>query len=71
MNASREDNLPEWPYDVNYGMEINVSADVLILGGGLAGSELGRLPPFAGRTILTHAATGCQPWLRPRRLPTT
>jgi len=30
-------NAPEWPYPVNYGKENEVSADVLILGGGLAG----------------------------------
>jgi len=28
---------PEWPYPVDYGKETEVSADVLILGGGLAG----------------------------------
>jgi heterodisulfide reductase subunit A-like polyferredoxin len=26
-----------WPYPVNYGKENEVSADVLILGGGIAG----------------------------------
>jgi len=29
----------EWPYPVNYGKEHEVSADVLILGGGIAGSH--------------------------------
>jgi len=28
---------PEWPYPVNYGKENRISADVLILGGGIAG----------------------------------
>jgi len=37
LNSSCEENLLEWPYHVRYGREINVSADVLILGGGLAG----------------------------------
>ncbi|GAH71638.1 unnamed protein product, partial [marine sediment metagenome] len=27
----------EWPYPVNYGRENEVCADVLVLGGGLAG----------------------------------
>ena len=27
----------EWPYRVNYGKETNVSSDILILGGGVAG----------------------------------
>jgi succinate dehydrogenase/fumarate reductase flavoprotein subunit len=30
-------STPEWPYPVNYGRENEVSADVLILGGGIAG----------------------------------
>ena len=30
-------STPEWPYPVNYGKENEVSADVLILGGGIAG----------------------------------
>jgi len=29
--------MPEWPYPINYGKENEVSTDVLILGGGLAG----------------------------------
>jgi len=30
-------SIPEWPYPVNYGKENEVSADVLIIGGGIAG----------------------------------
>jgi succinate dehydrogenase/fumarate reductase flavoprotein subunit len=30
-------NAPKWPYPVNYGRENEVSADVLIIGGGIAG----------------------------------
>ena len=30
-------NAPPWPYPVNYGKENEVSGDVLILGGGIAG----------------------------------
>jgi len=30
-------STPEWPYPVNYGKENEVGADVLILGGGIAG----------------------------------
>ncbi len=32
-------NAVEWPYPVNYGKENEVEADVLILGGGVAGSH--------------------------------
>ncbi|MBW1766564.1 MAG: FAD-binding protein [Deltaproteobacteria bacterium] len=35
--GSLGENIREWPYPVNYGKENEVSADVLILGGGLAG----------------------------------
>ncbi|MFC1901206.1 FAD-dependent oxidoreductase, partial [Chloroflexota bacterium] len=31
------DSIPEWPYPVDYGKENEISADVLILGGGIAG----------------------------------
>jgi len=30
-------SAPEWPYPVNYGKENEVSADVLVIGGGIAG----------------------------------
>ena len=33
-----EENVPDWPYPVRYGEETEVSADVLVLGGGVAGS---------------------------------
>jgi succinate dehydrogenase/fumarate reductase flavoprotein subunit len=32
-----ERNLQEWPYPINYDKENEISADVLVLGGGLAG----------------------------------
>ncbi|MBW1763929.1 MAG: FAD-dependent oxidoreductase, partial [Deltaproteobacteria bacterium] len=32
-----EKNMPAWPYPVNYGKENEVSADILIVGGGIAG----------------------------------
>jgi succinate dehydrogenase/fumarate reductase flavoprotein subunit len=32
-----QDNAPVWPYPVNYGKENEVSCDVLVLGGGIAG----------------------------------
>ncbi|MBW1863997.1 MAG: FAD-binding protein [Deltaproteobacteria bacterium] len=32
-----DENILEWPYPVNYGKEKGVSADVLVLGGGIAG----------------------------------
>ena len=31
------ENTPEWPYPVNYGKENEVTADVLVVGGGIAG----------------------------------
>jgi succinate dehydrogenase/fumarate reductase flavoprotein subunit len=31
--------LPEWPYPIRYGEENEITADVLILGGGIAGSH--------------------------------
>ena len=34
--------LREWPYSVNYGKENEVSADVLVLGGGIAGCHAAR-----------------------------
>ncbi|MBW1862483.1 MAG: FAD-dependent oxidoreductase [Deltaproteobacteria bacterium] len=34
-----DDNTFEWPYPINYGKEIEISADVLVIGGGLAGSH--------------------------------
>jgi succinate dehydrogenase/fumarate reductase flavoprotein subunit len=32
-----KDKVPSWPYPVNYGKENEVSCDVLVLGGGIAG----------------------------------
>ena len=34
-----EKTAPDWPYPVNYGNENEVSADILIIGGGIAGSH--------------------------------
>lgn len=34
---SKDKNAMEWPYPVNYGKENEASADVLVLGGGIAG----------------------------------
>ncbi|MFC1991364.1 FAD-dependent oxidoreductase [Chloroflexota bacterium] len=31
------ENVPEWPYPVNYGKDNEVDADVLVIGGGIAG----------------------------------
>lgn len=33
----KDPKLPEWPYPVNYGKENEINADVLIVGGGVAG----------------------------------
>ncbi len=32
-----KDDIPEWPYPVNYGKEHEIDTDVLIIGGGIAG----------------------------------
>ncbi|MBW2139238.1 MAG: hypothetical protein JRH06_17025 [Deltaproteobacteria bacterium] len=32
-----ESIAPEWPYAVNYGKENEITTDLLILGGGIAG----------------------------------
>ena len=37
MTDLNENQAREWPYPVNYGKENEVSADVLVLGGGVAG----------------------------------
>jgi succinate dehydrogenase/fumarate reductase flavoprotein subunit len=37
MNEFNEKNIKEWPYPVNYGKETEVGADVLVIGGGIAG----------------------------------
>jgi succinate dehydrogenase/fumarate reductase flavoprotein subunit len=35
----RDGRVPEWPYPVRYGVENHIAADVLVLGGGVAGSH--------------------------------
>ena len=35
--VARTGNVPEWPYEVNYGKENIVESDVLVVGGGVAG----------------------------------
>ena len=37
MTETKYTQVMEWPYTVNYGKENEVGADVLILGGGIAG----------------------------------
>jgi len=37
--TQRDGRIPEWPYPVRYEVENEVSADVLVLGGGIAGSH--------------------------------
>jgi len=37
MNQSTYAQLKKWPYPVNYGKENEISTDVLIIGGGIAG----------------------------------
>ena len=32
-----KEHAPRWPYPVHYGKENEVSCDVLVLGGGIAG----------------------------------
>ena len=37
--------LPKWPYTVNYAKEAEVTCDVLVLGGGIAGGHAAYKPP--------------------------
>ncbi|MBW1799405.1 MAG: FAD-dependent oxidoreductase [Deltaproteobacteria bacterium] len=39
FEESLQEKLPQWPYEVNYGKENEFSADILIIGGGVAGSH--------------------------------
>ena len=35
----KDGSVPEWPYPIRYGKENEIAADVLVLGGGIAGSH--------------------------------
>ena len=48
--------LPEWPYEVNYGKEVVVECDVLVVGGGPAGCRAAPIPARASGTSPTSAA---------------
>ena len=43
---------PEWPYPVRYGKETRVSADVLVLGGGIAGCHAAISAARAGASVI-------------------
>jgi succinate dehydrogenase/fumarate reductase flavoprotein subunit len=65
--------LPRWPYPVRYGEEERISADVLVLGGGIAGCWAAISAARGGAKVvmvekgatLTSGAggTGCDHWL--------
>ncbi len=44
--------IPEWPYPVRYGKETRISADVLVLGGGIAGCHAAISAARTGATVL-------------------
>ena len=46
------DPVPEWPYPVRYGKETRVSADVLVLGGGIAGCHAAISAARAGASVV-------------------
>ncbi len=54
-----EKGIPEWPYTVNYGKENEVTADVLVIGGGIAGCHAAINAAKKGLkvTIIEKAAT--------------
>ena len=65
--------IPEWPYPVRYGEEREVSADVLVLGGGIAGcwAAISAARKGARVVLVEKGATirsgaggsGCDHWL--------
>ena len=46
------DPVPEWPYPVRYGKETRISADVLVLGGGIAGCHAAISAARAGASVV-------------------
>ena len=69
----KDGKLHQWPYPTRYGIEIEVTADVLILGGGIAGCWAAISAAKSGATvaIVEKAATitsgaggsGCDHWI--------
>src|SRR3989304_10567325 len=55
--VQREGTLPEWPYPIRYGVENEVSCDVLIIGGGVAGCHAAISAARNGATVVL-AETG-------------
>ena len=37
--VQKHGNFPAWPYPIKYGQERVITTDVLVLGGGIAGSH--------------------------------
>jgi len=68
-----EHGIPEWPYPIRYGKETEVSGDVLVLGGGIAGcwaaisaARMGAKVVLVekGATIKSGSGgSGCDHWL--------
>lgn len=68
-----EQELLKWPYPVNYGREIEITSDVLVLGGGIAGcwAAISAARKGAKAVIVEKGATirsgaggkGCDHWL--------
>ena len=49
--VSRNGKVPDWPYKVNYGKEIIVESDVLVVGGGVAGCRAAIAARQRGATV--------------------
>lgn len=50
--VQRDAPLPEWPYPVRYGEEVDLQTDVLVLGGGIAGCHAALAARRAGASVL-------------------
>ena len=50
--VERGDPVPEWPYPVRYGKETRLAADVLVLGGGIAGCHAAVAAARRGASVL-------------------
>jgi len=50
--VERGEPVPEWPYPVRYGKETRLSADVLVLGGGIAGCHAAITAARRGASVI-------------------
>ena len=69
----QERGVPEWPYEIRYGKETELDAEVLVLGGGIAGcwAAISAARKGAKVILVEKAATirsggggsGCDHWI--------